>query len=168
MIAGAKYAALAVLALAPAGERAGARRPELTVWSARALATVLAEAGPEFTRETGQALVVRSGLPGDFLDRVRAGERFDVLVTAAAPMDEWIRDGRVVAASRTGIARSGIGVAVKAGRPPPGNQPGSPWDIRYGSTASGSTRRRGAPWRGTASSPTGAGPPCARIRVSPT
>jgi molybdate transport system substrate-binding protein len=110
---------VAVLALALAGQPAHARPKELTVWTARALATVLDEVGPEFTRETGYALVVRSDLPNGFLERARAGEPFDVFITAAKPLDEWIRDGRVVAASRTELARSGIGVAVKAGGPKP-------------------------------------------------
>jgi molybdate transport system substrate-binding protein len=111
--------AVTLVALVCAGLPAGARSEEITVWSARALATVLAETGSEFTRETGHRLVVRSGLPKDFQQWARAGERFDVLITVAAPMDEWIRDGRVVTATRTDLARSGIGVAVKKGRPRP-------------------------------------------------
>ena len=46
-----------------------------------------------------------------------AGEPFDLLITGSTAVDEWVRDGRVAAASRTDLARSGIGVAVRAGAP---------------------------------------------------
>ena len=92
---------------------------EIRVWTARALATVLAEVGPEFERQTGHRLIVTSDLPPAFLRRAAAGEPFDLLISGSAPVDEWIRDGRLVAATRTVIARSGIGVEVRAGAPKP-------------------------------------------------
>ena len=88
---------------------------EITVWTARALATVLAEVGPAFERATGHRLVVSSDLPATCLRRVTAGERSDLLITGSSALDEWIRDGRVVATTRTEISRSGIGVEVRRG-----------------------------------------------------
>src|SRR5687767_8032190 len=88
---------------------------EIKVWTARAIATVLAEVGAEFERATGHTLVISSDLPPAFLRRVNAGEPFDVLISGSSPVDEWIRDGRIVAETRTNIARSGIGVEVRAG-----------------------------------------------------
>ena len=88
---------------------------EIKVWTARAIATVLAEIGSEFERETGHTLIVSSDLPPAFVRRVNAGEPFDLLISGSAPVDEWIRDGRIMAATRTDIARSGIGVEVRAG-----------------------------------------------------
>jgi len=92
-----------------------AHADELRVWTARAIATVLAEVGPQFERETGYRLNVSSDLPDAFLRRANGGEQFDILITGAGPVDEWIKDGRIVAETRTDIARSGIGVAVRAG-----------------------------------------------------
>jgi molybdate transport system substrate-binding protein len=109
----------AALMLALAGQPAQAHEKQLTVWAARALALVIQEVGPEFTRETGYEVVVRSDLPTNFLKSAQAGEHFDVLITASAPLDEWIRDGRIVATSRTPLARSGIGVAIKTGSAKP-------------------------------------------------
>ncbi len=88
---------------------------EIKVWTARALATVLVEVGPEFERMTGHNLDVSSGLPDDFLRRAADGESFDVLISASSPVDRWIQNGRVVEETRTDIARSGIGVGVRAG-----------------------------------------------------
>jgi molybdate transport system substrate-binding protein len=92
---------------------------EVTVWTSRAIATVLAEVGAEFERTTGHRLVVTSDLPPAFLRRVQANEPFDLLISGSDPVDEWIRDGRLAAATRTEIARSGIGVEVRTGSPKP-------------------------------------------------
>ena len=46
---------------------------EITVWTTRALATVLAEIGGEFERETGHKLVVTSDLPPAFARRAGRG-----------------------------------------------------------------------------------------------
>jgi molybdate transport system substrate-binding protein len=109
-------ALLVGVALAGLGAAADpARAAEIKVWTARAIATVLAEAGPEFERASGHRLAVSADLPAAFVKRAEAGEAFDLIVTGAAPLDALIKDGRVVASSRTDIARSGIGVAVRAG-----------------------------------------------------
>ena len=92
---------------------------EIKIFTARAIATVLAEIGGEFERATGHKLIVISDLPTGFLRRVNAGEPFDVLISGSVPVDEWIRDGRLVAMTRTDVARSGIGVEVRAGSPKP-------------------------------------------------
>lgn len=37
------------------------------------------------------------------------------MISMSATVDQWIKDGRVIASSRTDISRSGIGVEVRAG-----------------------------------------------------
>ena len=101
------------------GHAANLGADELKVWTARALATVLAEVGSEFERTTGHKLVVTSDLPAGFARRAAAGESFDVLISTSATVDDWLKDGRLIAASRRDVARSGIGVEVRAGAPRP-------------------------------------------------
>ena len=88
---------------------------EIRVWTARAIATVLAEVGGEFERATGHQLIVTSDLPPAFLRRFNDGESFDLLISGSSPVDEWIRGGRLIADTRTEISRSGIGVEVRSG-----------------------------------------------------
>lgn len=88
---------------------------EIKVWTARAFAIVLTEIGPQFERETGHKLIVHSGLPADFNRRRDAGESFDVFISVSTPVDDWIKNGRIVAKTRTDLARSGVGVAVRTG-----------------------------------------------------
>jgi len=104
-------AALAVILALPVAADAA----EIRVWTSRAIATVLAEIGPQFERATGHRLNVQSGLPTDFERLANAGEPFDLLISGSGPVDEWIKGGRIIAATRTDIARSGIGVEVRAG-----------------------------------------------------
>lgn len=92
---------------------------EIKVWTARALATVLTEVGPEFERTTGHKLVVTSGLPNEFLKRVNNGEEFDILISGSTVVDEWVKSRKLIAESRIDIARSGIGVEVRKGMPKP-------------------------------------------------
>ena len=92
---------------------------EIRVWTARAIATVLAEIGPEFERTTGYRLSITSDLPPAFARRLSAGEPFDVIVSGSATVDEWSKAGRILPETRIDIARSGIGVEVKAGAAKP-------------------------------------------------
>jgi molybdate transport system substrate-binding protein len=92
-----------------------ANAAEIHVWTARAIATVLAEVGPQFERASGRRLIVYSGLPADFEKRLKAGDPLDIMISGSSPVDRWIEEGKLVAATRTDIARSGIGVEVRAG-----------------------------------------------------
>ena len=92
-----------------------ANAAEIKVWAARAMSTVLAEIGLEFERTTGHKLKVISDLPPAFARRAQAGEQFDILMSGSATVEEWTKAGRIIAETRKDIARSGIGVGVRAG-----------------------------------------------------
>lgn len=92
-----------------------ANASEIRILTSRAIATVLAEVGPQFERETGHKLNIVSDLPTGLERRVKAGEQFDILISGSFPVDEWIKKGRIIAETRVDIARSGIGVEVRAG-----------------------------------------------------
>jgi molybdate transport system substrate-binding protein len=47
--------------------------------------------------------------------RIRRGEPVDVVILTEAGLDELIKEGRIVPESRTALARSAIGMAVRAG-----------------------------------------------------
>jgi molybdate transport system substrate-binding protein len=53
------------------------------------------------------------------LDRLRAGETADVVILTREGLDEVVREGRVVAESCVDLARSYVGLAVRAGEPHP-------------------------------------------------
>ena len=53
------------------------------------------------------------------LDRLRGGERADLAILTASGIDDLIAQGIMRPGSRTDVARSFVGVAVKAGAPKP-------------------------------------------------
>lgn len=91
----------------------------IKVLTTRAIATVLAETGSEFERTTNSKLDVTSDIAVRMVRRIQAGESFDVLVASPEQIDTLIKDGKIIAGTRTNLARSGIGVEVRAGAPKP-------------------------------------------------
>lgn len=106
-----------VLVLAFPGIRlpATVQPQEIKIWTARALATVLAEVGSQFERANNCKLTISSDLPPAFQRRADAGEKFDLLISTSTFVDDRIKAGKILPATRTEIARSGIGMEVKAG-----------------------------------------------------
>ena len=96
-----------------------AHAAEIKVFTTRAIATVLHAVGRDFERATGHELNVTSDIAIRMVRRIQTGEPFDFLVAAPGQIDELIRDGRILAETRTNLARSGIGVGVRAGAPKP-------------------------------------------------
>ena len=60
-----------------------------------------------------------AGAPTSIPNRLAAGEPVDLVIMAGDGLDRLIGEGRIVAGSRVDLARSGIGVAVRAGAPRP-------------------------------------------------
>lgn len=74
---------------------------------------------PAFEQATGhQVTTVFTGTL-DANKRLGAGESYDLLIMAAPNIEEHIKAGKVAPGSRVDLAKSGIGVAVKAGAPKP-------------------------------------------------
>lgn len=96
-----------------------AQADELRVFGTRAIATVLGEVGAQFEQKTGYKLVVTSDIGAGLIRRINAGEPFDVFTGTPPQIAGLIKDGKVVADTRTNLVRSGIGVEVRAGAPKP-------------------------------------------------
>jgi len=92
---------------------------EFRVFTTRSIATVLDKIGPDFERRTGRRLKVTSDVAVRMVRQIHAGEPFDFLVASPAQMDELIETGKIIPHTRTVLARSGIGVAVRAGASKP-------------------------------------------------
>ena len=76
---------------------------------------------PVFERTSGSTLTIVSGgsvagAADSIPDRLQRGEPADVVIMAAAGIDELVEGGRVAAGGRVDLARSGIGVAIAPAR----------------------------------------------------
>jgi len=83
------------------------------------LKSSLDEALPQFERERGCKVDVSYGPTAQLLKRLSDGEATDAAVLTREGFDEMVRLGKLIAASRTAIARSTAMVAVKKGTPRP-------------------------------------------------
>ena len=79
---------------------------------------------PEFERSSGHKVVSTWGgsmgsAPTTIPNRMQRGEATDVVIMAGAGLDDLIGQGKVASGSRVDLARSTIGIAVRAGAPKP-------------------------------------------------
>lgn len=81
--------------------------------------TVLAACLPQFERAHGCSVEVSYDPARLLLARVKAGERADAGILTAEALAELAREGRIVESSRRTLARSLVGIAVRAGAPKP-------------------------------------------------
>jgi molybdate transport system substrate-binding protein len=98
---------------------APARAADLTVLTAGAYKTVVAEVIPAFEAKTGDKIILRNDTTGALIRRIEAGEKFDVVLISPSGLDRLAKAGKIVTGSETKVAKVGVGVAVKAGAPKP-------------------------------------------------
>ena len=73
---------------------------------------------PQFEQASGHKLVSHFDLPPALVRKIDAGEPYDVIILSY-DVDALIKQGKVVADSRTVFGRVGVGVAVRQGSPKP-------------------------------------------------
>jgi molybdate transport system substrate-binding protein len=97
---------------------------EIRVLMSGGFTAAFAELSPQFERSTGSRIITTYGgsmgsSPDTIPNRLRRGEPADVVIMAASPLDDLIEEGAILAGSRVDLARSTIGMAVRAGAPKP-------------------------------------------------
>jgi molybdate transport system substrate-binding protein len=109
------FAAGLTLAMAPHSEAA-----EIDVVSGGAFKQVLTALVAQYEKESGDKVAVTYRTVGQHLKLIGSGEeKFDVAVLTPEAIDGLAQEGKVVAGSRTDLAKTGVGVVVRAGTPPP-------------------------------------------------
>jgi molybdate transport system substrate-binding protein len=79
------------------------------------LKTVMLDLMPAFERASGTKVVTVWGSANGLLKELESGASGDVVILTAEAIDDLIARGKVIAAGRVDLARSGIGVAVRKG-----------------------------------------------------
>ena len=115
-----------VLGMALAGllTAAAAGAAEIKVMNSGGFAAPYKALAPEFEQKTHDHLEIAwgpsMGTTHDAIPvRLARGEPVDVLIMVASALDDLVKQGKVVPSSKVEIARSYIGMAVKAGAPKP-------------------------------------------------
>ena len=92
---------------------------EIRVLSTQATEQAYRELVSQFEKASGHKVTTVFTGTLDANKRLAAGETYDLLIMSAPSIEEHIKAGKVVAGSRLDLAKSGVGVGVKAGAPKP-------------------------------------------------
>jgi molybdate transport system substrate-binding protein len=88
---------------------------EIKVLNANALTIAMKEIAADFTKETGDRVSFVGVSPGLVEQRIKAGEVYDLVITATESAQAFEKNGKWRAGSRHPLARVGIGLAVRDG-----------------------------------------------------
>jgi molybdate transport system substrate-binding protein len=96
-----------------------ARAADIAVLSGQGDVSGLRELAPAFEKLTGHRVVVSLEDGDAMVQKIDAGAPADIATAGPDAIDALIRQGTVVAGTRTNFAQAGVGVAVKSGAPRP-------------------------------------------------
>jgi molybdate transport system substrate-binding protein len=97
-----------------------AKAADVNAISGGAFKQVLNALVAQYEKESGNQVNVTYQTVGQHLKLIASGqETFDVAVLTPEAIDGLIKEGKVVAGSRADLAKTGVGVVVKAGAPLP-------------------------------------------------
>ena len=109
-------AGVATLALLGAGAASAA---EVKVLISNALKSTMEELAPQFEKASENKLVMTFGAAAELKTAIEKGAPMDVAILTAAVTDDLVKAGKLTAAGRADIARSGAGLAGRKGAPKP-------------------------------------------------
>ena len=89
--------------------------PEITVLGGMGVVSGLRDLAPAFERMTGHKVIVRFEQTADLNEMIASGAPGDIAALQPMQVDAFIKDGKMVAGTKTNFAQAGVGVAVKAG-----------------------------------------------------
>jgi molybdate transport system substrate-binding protein len=92
---------------------------EIKVLSTQAAEQAYRELVPQFEKASGHKVSTIFTGTLDLQKRIAAGESYDLIIMAGPAIDDFIKAGKIVPGSRVDLAKSGVGVAVRAGAPKP-------------------------------------------------
>ena len=96
-----------------------AQAAEIKMLAAGSLKEIFLELVLPFESASGNKVVATWAGSAEIKKRIEAGEVFDLVLVGAPDIDAFIKNGKMAPGSRVDIAKSGVGIAVKAGAPRP-------------------------------------------------
>jgi len=96
-----------------------AQAADITVLATPGIKEAYVELAPQFEKANKHKVTTTWAGTADVMKRMKAGEVFDAVILASDSLEELIDTSRVMAGSRSDVARSLVGVGVKAGAPRP-------------------------------------------------
>jgi molybdate transport system substrate-binding protein len=106
-------AVLAILLIL--GHSGAAYAADIRVLCSLGIKSVVEELLPQFERTSGHKVVIEYGLAAQFKQQIEGGKDFDLTILTPALIDDLIKQGKIATDSRTVIARTGLGLMIRAG-----------------------------------------------------
>jgi molybdate transport system substrate-binding protein len=91
----------------------------LRVLTAGAFKQVVQEMAPEFEQRTGHKVLITNDTAGSLTRRIEQGEPFDIVIVTPAALKALDQKDLLLPGTVVSLARVGVGIAVKHGRPHP-------------------------------------------------
>ena len=111
---------IGILALVAVGFAAlPASAAEITVLAGMGVISGVNDLAPAYEKLTGHKVIVRFEQAAAMNEKISSGAPADVAAMQPEQIDNFIRQGKIVAGTRTNFAQAGVGVAVKTGAPRP-------------------------------------------------
>lgn len=92
---------------------------EIKVLSGNGARAAIIELGARFERASGHKVNIEFHVNPEVKEKIEAGAAFDVAILNPPVLDDLIKQGKIVAATRAVIGRAGIGVGIREGAPKP-------------------------------------------------
>jgi len=92
---------------------------ELKVLAGSGVQPVMTEIIPQFERSSGHKVTFDYGTVGEMAERVQQGEAADVVIASEPQIESLERQGKLIAGSRTNLAKTGVGLFVRRNAPKP-------------------------------------------------
>jgi len=109
----------AALAVAVLVYGTSAAADEIRVLSSIGIRTVVEDLAPKFEKTTKHRVTTVFDLSGALKTKIEGGEPFDVVIITPSLVDDLIAKGKVSPASKSIVARTGLGLMIKAGAKKP-------------------------------------------------
>ena len=110
-----KILSIAVVAIVILLAGAPVQAAEITVLAGMGVVSGVRDLAPAFERMTGHKVVVRFEQTADLNQMINSGAPADIAALQPLQVDAFIKDGKMVAGTKTDFAQAGVGVAVKTG-----------------------------------------------------
>jgi molybdate transport system substrate-binding protein len=108
-----------IIVAAIAATAAVAQTADVHVLASNGIKAVVEELRPQAERAIGRPLAIEFNSSSALKQKIETGEAFDVAILTSELLDELTKSGKIASGGSAGIARSGIGIGIRAGAPKP-------------------------------------------------
>jgi molybdate transport system substrate-binding protein len=99
--------------------KAPAQGTEIRVFTSDGMKAAMEELTPQIERSIGHRLATQFDSSKALRDKIQSGEPFDVAILTSDVVDDLIKQGKIAAGTRAEIARTGMGIGIRAGATKP-------------------------------------------------